>query len=50
MENKKFVSPFYYDDCCFIDNAVNTFWYSAVFYDKLEMSKPNKLYTRYKEK
>lgn len=40
----------YHDDCGFIDDAVNTFWYNTTFYDESKMNKPNKLYTRYKEK
>jgi uncharacterized protein YlbG (UPF0298 family) len=38
----------YYDDCGFIDDAINTFWWNITFYNKDEMNKPNKLYTRYK--
>lgn len=38
----------YYDDCGFIDDAINTFWWNVTFYDKDKMNKPNKLYTRYK--
>ena len=38
----------YYDDTGFIDNAVNDFWWNATFYQKHEMNKPNKLFTRYK--
>ena len=38
----------YYNDTGFIDNAVNDFWWNATFYQKHEMNKPNKLFTRYK--
>ena len=40
----------YYDDCGFIDDAIDTFWWNVTFFNKDEMNKPNKLYTRYKEK
>ena len=39
----------FYDDCGFVDDAVNTFWYNKTFYNKNEMNIPNKLYTRYKQ-
>ena len=38
----------YYDDCKFIDNAVNTFWWCVTFNNINQMNIPNKLYTRYK--
>jgi hypothetical protein len=40
----------FYNDCGFIDDAVNTFWWDKIFYNKDEMDKPNLLYTRYKPK
>ena len=39
----------YYDDTCFIDDAVNDFWYDKIFTHKSQMNKQNKLYTRYKK-
>lgn len=39
----------YYLDTGFIDDAVSTFWYNAIFNNINQMNKPNKLYTRYKQ-
>lgn len=39
----------HYDECGFIDNAVETFWWNAKFNNINEMNIPNKLYTRYKQ-
>lgn len=45
--NMDFVN--YYDECKFIDNAVETFWWDVKFNNINEMNIPNKLYTRYKQ-
>lgn len=40
----------HYNDTGFIDSAINDFWYNTTFYNKEAMNKPNKLFTRYKDK